>query len=124
MFRPIDELAAMVKSGEISALELVDTSLGRIDALNPTYNAFIDVFHDDARAQAKAVKSGDARPLAGVPVAIKNNRPIEGARLTFAADVMGDFRASHDAFLVRRLRDAGAIVVGTTNLPEFGILPT
>lgn len=124
MFRPIDELAAIVKSGEISALELVDTSLGRIDALNPTYNAFIDVFHDDARAKAKEVKNGDTRPLAGVPVAIKNNRPVEGARLTFAADVMGDYRASHDAFLVRRLRDAGAIVVGTTNLPEFGILPT
>jgi len=124
MFRPVDELAAMVKSGEISALELVDTSLARIDALNPTYNAFIDVFHEKARAAAAKVKSGDERPLAGVPVAIKNNRPVEGERLTFAADVMGDFRSNHDAFLVRRLRDAGAIVVGTTNLPEFGIQPT
>ena len=124
MFRPIDELAELVKSGEISALELVDSSLERIDALNPTYNAFIDVFHEKARADAAKVGSGDQRPLAGVPVAIKNNRPVEGERLTFAAEVMGDFRASHDAFLVRRLRDAGAIIVGTTNLPEFGILPT
>ncbi|MSX02666.1 MAG: amidase, partial [Actinobacteria bacterium] len=70
MFKPIDELAAMVRSGEISALELVDVSLSRIDELNPTYNAFIDVFHDQARAAAKEVASGDDRPLAGVPVAI------------------------------------------------------
>ena len=124
MFKPIDELAAMVRSGEISALELVDVSLSRIDELNPTYNAFIDVFHDQARAAAKEIASGDDRPLAGVPVAIKNNRPVEGARLTFAAEAMGDHRAAHDAYLVRRLRDAGAIVVGSTNLPEFGILPT
>ena len=124
MFRPIDQLAELVKNGEISALELVDTALERIDALNPTYNAFIDVFHEKARADAAKVGSGDQRPLAGVPVAIKNNRPVEGERLTFAAEVMGDFRASKDAFLVRRLRDAGAIIVGSTNLPEFGILPT
>ncbi len=124
MFRPIDELAAMVRSGELSASELVDVSLSRIDELNPTYNAFIEVFHERARADAAKIKSGDDRPLAGVPAAIKNNRPVKGARLTFASAAMGDFRADHDAFLVRRLRDAGAIVVGTTNLPEFGILPT
>ncbi len=124
MFRPVNELAAMVESGELSASELVDVSLSRIDELNPTYNAFIEVFDGRARADAAKIKSGDDRPLAGVPVAIKNNTPVEGGRLTFASAAIGDFRADADAFLVRRLRDAGAIVVGSTNLPEFGIQPT
>lgn len=124
MFRPATELAAMVRSGEITARELVEASLSRIDALNPTYNAFIDVFHDDALAAADTVKPGDDRPLAGVPIAIKNNRPLAGKRLTFASSLFGDFIAPVDAVFVERLRAAGAIVVGSTNLPEFGIVST
>ena len=89
MFRPAHELAGLVRAGQISARELVEGSLRRIDELNPTYNAFIDVFHDDALAAADAVAAGDDRPLAGVPIAIKNNRPLEGKRMTFASSLMG-----------------------------------
>ena len=78
MFRPATELAAIVRSGEITARELVEASLSRIDALNPSLNAFIDVFHDDALAAADAISAGDERPLAGVPIAIKNNRAGRG----------------------------------------------
>ncbi len=124
MFRPATELASMVRSGEITARELVEASLSRIDALNPTYNAFIDVFHDDALAAADAISPGDARLLAGVPIAIKNNRPVAGKRLTFASALFGDFIAPVDSVFVERLRAAGAIVVGSTNLPEFGIVST
>jgi amidase len=123
LFRPVDELAGLVRSGELSARELVQTSLDRIEELNPQLNAFVDVFAEDALAAADAVRPGDERPLAGVPVAIKNNRGVEGRRLTFAGDFLGDFIAPYDHNVTRRLRDAGAIVVGTTTLPEYGILP-
>src|SRR5215211_2362456 len=123
MFRPALELAGLVRRGEIAARELVETSLARIDALNPELNAFVDVFHDEALAAAAAVHTGDERPFAGVPVAIKNNRAVAGHRLTYGADFMGDWPAPYDHNVVRRLRAAGFIVVGTTTLPEWGILP-
>src|SRR3954452_11667630 len=123
LFRPALELAALVRSSELSARELVETSLERIDALNPELNAFVDVFHDEALAAAAAVHPGDERPFAGVPIAVKNNRPIEGRRLTYAADYMGDWPAPYDHNVVRRLRAAGFVIVGSTTLPEWGILP-
>jgi amidase len=123
LFRPASELAGLVHSGELSARELVQASLDRIDALNPELNAFVDVFHEDALATADRVGPGDQRPFAGVPIAIKNNRAIAGRRLTFAADFFGDWEAPYDHNVVRRLREAGFVVVGSTTLPEWGILP-
>jgi amidase len=124
LFRPVHELAAMVRSGELGARELVQASLDRIEALNPTINAFVDVFAEDALAEADAIKPGDPRPFAGVPIAIKNNRAVAGRRLTFAAELVGDFLAPYDHNVVARLKAAGFVVVGTTTLPEWGILPT
>src|SRR3954453_1831873 len=123
LFRPVTELAASVRSGEISATELVQASLDRIDELNPTLNAFVDVFHEEALATAAEVQPGDERPFAGVPIAIKNNTPMAGKRLTYCAELMGDFVAPLDDNVVRRLRNAGFVIVGTTTLPEFGIPP-
>ncbi len=123
MLRPVSELAALVRSGELTALELVEASLSRIDAMQPQVNAFVDVDHDGARAAAAAIEAGDARPFAGVPIAIKNNRAVRGLRLTSGAELMGDLRPRHDHNVTRRLRGAGFVVVGTTTLPEWGILP-
>jgi amidase len=123
LFRPALELAALVRSGELSARELVAASLARIDALNPELNAFVDVFHDEALAAAATVHPGDERPFAGVPIAVKNNRAIEGRRLTYGAGYMGDWPAPYDHNVVLRLRAAGFVVVGSTTLPEWGILP-
>src|ERR687890_2362813 len=123
MFRPALELAALVRSGELSARDLVAASLERIDALSPELNAFVDVFHDEALAAAAAIHPGDERPFAGVPIAVKNNRAIEGKRLTFCSDFAGDFVAPYDHNVVRRLRAAGFVIVGSTTLPEWGILP-
>ncbi len=123
LFRPVTELSASVKSGELSSRELVQTSLDRIDALNPQLNAFVDVFHEDALAEADAISKDDPRPFAGVPIAIKNNRPVAGRRLTLSANLMGDHVPSYDHNVVRRLKEAGFVIVGTTTLPEYGILP-
>jgi amidase len=123
LFRPASELADLVRAGEVSSRDLVQESLTRIDELDPELNAFVDVFADEALVAADGVAPGDERPFAGVPIAIKNNRPIEGKRLTYASDFMGDWKAPYDHNVVRRLRDAGFVIVGTTTLPEWGILP-
>src|SRR3954451_23139632 len=123
MFRPIDELAGLVGSGELSAGELVQASLDAIETHKPEINAFVDVFAEDALAEADAIGSDDGRPYAGVPIAIKNNRAVAGRRQTYCADFMGDYTPSYDHNVVRRLRDAGFVIVGTTTVPEWGILP-
>jgi amidase len=114
----------MVRRGELSAVELVETSLRRIDELEPTINAFTHVAHESALAAATAVAAGDPRPFAGVPIAIKDNRPVAGMPITLCSSLFDDVVPRHDAFFVRRLREAGFVIVGKTTLPEMGILPT
>ena len=124
MFEGAVELAARVRSGEISARELVQISLERIESLDPELNAFVQVDAEGALAAADLVRPGDERPFAGVPVAVKNNRPVKGMRLTYGCSLMADHIAEYDHNVTRRLRDAGFVIVGTTTLPEYGILPT
>ncbi len=123
MFRPATELAAMVRSGEVSSRELVQTSLDAIEELNGELNAFVHVDSEGALAAAGAVGQDDERPFAGVPIAIKDGAPAKGWPMTAGSDLFGDFVPQHDAFVVRRIREAGFVPVGKTNLPEFGILP-
>ena len=118
------ELAALVRDGELGARELVEASLRRIDELQPSLRAFTHVAHESALAAAGQVGPGDPRPFAGVPIAIKDNRAVAGMPLTFCSDLYGDYVPRREAFLVRRLRDAGFVIVGKTALPEMGILPT
>jgi amidase len=123
MFRSAIELAAMVRSGEISARELVEISLARIEELNPALNAFVDIDAERALTTAEGIQAGDPRPFAGVPVAIKNNRPVQGLRLTYGCALMEQNMCDYDHNVTRRLKDAGFVIVGTTTLPEYGILP-
>jgi amidase len=118
------ELAALVRSGELGATELVQASLRRIDALDPEINAFTHVAHEQALAAAAEIGPGDPRPFAGVPIAIKDNRAVAGMPITMCSDLFGDVIPRHDAFCVRRIREAGFVIVGKTTLPEMGILPT
>jgi amidase len=124
MFRSALELAAMVRSGELSARELVQFSLQRIEELNPRLNAFVQVDAERALAAAAEISPGDERPFAGVPIAIKNNRPVSGLRLTYGCSLMENYVADYDHNVTRRLKQAGFVIVGTTTLPEYGILPT
>ncbi len=121
--RPADELAALVRSGEVSAEELLEDCLQQVDRVEPQVNAFTLIDPDRAAEQARAIRPGDPRPFCGVPIAIKDNVAVAGWRLTFSSDLFGDYTPHHDAFLVRRLREAGFVLVGKTNMPEFGILP-
>ncbi len=124
MFSPASELAGMVRAGDLSARELVQISLDRIEELNPALNAFVEVDAERALASAAEIAPGDPRPFAGVPIAIKNNRPVQGLRLTYGCSLMADYVSDYDHNVTRRLREAGFVIVGTTTLPEYGILPT
>lgn len=123
LFKPATELATLIHTGQISSSELVAAALERIEALQPTLNAFAHIDAEGAMATAEAISADDPRPFAGVPIAIKDTAPVAGMPYTMGSDIFGDFVPGHDAFLVRRIRDAGFVIVGKTNMPEFGILP-
>lgn len=124
MLRSACELAALVRAGEVSPRELVCAALSAIERLEPQINAFTHVAADSALAAAEEIEPGDERPFAGVPIAIKDNRPVAGMPLTLCSDLYGDLISRRDAFLVRRLRAAGFVILGKTAMPEMGILPT
>ena len=116
--------AALVRAGEVTSRELVEASLAAIDRLNGELNAFVTLSAERALAEADAVRAGDERPLAGVPIAIKDILALtEGVRTTFGCGAVDDFVPPIDSATVRRLRGAGGIVVGKTSTPELGILP-
>jgi amidase len=124
MLKPVPELAALVRGGELAAREVVSAALARIADLDERVNAFVEVDGDRALEAADAIEPGDERPFAGVPIAIKSNVPVSGLCMNFGSKFLQGHRPGHSAYMVRRLRDAGFVVVGTTNMPEFGILPT
>src|SRR5918996_706834 len=123
-FKPAGDVAALVRGGEVAAREVVTAALERIEAINGRVNAFIEVDAERALAAADEIEPGDERPFAGVPVGVKANVPVAGLCMNFASRFLAGHRPDHSAYLVRRLREAGFVIVGTTNLPEFGILPT
>jgi amidase len=124
MFRPAVELAGMVRGGEVSSRELVEAAYEAIERRNGELNAFVTLCEERALDEADAVQPGDDRPLAGVPIAVKDLVALtEGIRTAMGMRAMGDWVPDVDSALVRRLRSAGAIIVGKTNTPELGILP-
>jgi amidase len=116
--------AEMVRKGEVSPTELVQLCLDRIARLDPELNAFRKVLAGRALLEAKQaearLKAGEERPLLGVPIAIKDESAVAGEVTTFGTDAFTE-PAKEDCEMVRRLREAGAIVVGLTLLPEMAI---
>jgi amidase len=122
LLRPATELADLVRTGAISAVELVQLAIDRIAAVDGRVNAFVDLWADEALAEAAAIRPGDPRPFAGVPTAMKNNRAVAGRRITYGASIADDV-ATVDHHVTARLRAAGFVLLGATNLPEFSITP-
>jgi amidase len=118
------EMARQIRGKKISPVELAEAHLAKIERLNPKLNAFVQVDADrvrrEARAAESAVMSGkNFGPLHGVPVSIKSSIEVAGMRCEAGTRLRSGFVASQDAPLVVRLRNAGAIVLGVTNTPEF-----
>src|SRR5947209_84553 len=122
--RAATELAGMLRAREISARELLDAHLDRIDRLNPSLNAVVTLDADGARAAADAADAAlaagaDVGPLHGLPVAHKDTHATGGMRTTWGSPLFASTVPARDELVVARLRAAGAIRVGKTNVPEF-----
>ncbi|PYY12808.1 MAG: amidase, partial [Acidobacteria bacterium] len=121
---PASRMAELVACRQVSPVELVEAHLERIGRLNPKLNAFIELRTDLARAEArsaeKAVQAGDALGrLHGIPVSIKSSIAVAGLKFECGSRTRAGLVAKKDAVLVQRLRRAGAIVLGNTNVPEM-----
>jgi len=122
----IQEVAKLVQTQKISPVDLVNACLKRIEDLNPNLNAFITILADDAQAQAQAaeaeIKAGEWRgPLHGIPVGIKDFYDTAGIKTTAAFEHFKDRVPAKDAVGVRKLREAGAILIGKTNMHQLGM---
>jgi amidase len=127
-FTAAGELVRLYRARRTSPLEVMQTLLARIDAVNPTVNAIVTLAREaalwEARRATAALRRGvSLPPLFGVPVAIKDVTPTAGIRTTHGSKLFEDHVPTEDALVVRRLRAAGAIVVGKTNTPEFAFGP-
>jgi aspartyl-tRNA(Asn)/glutamyl-tRNA(Gln) amidotransferase subunit A len=123
-FENLVSASQAVQKKEVSAVELTEACLARIERLNPTVNAFITVTAESAIEEAKTAEAEIARgewkgPLHGIPLAVKDLAETAGVRTTAASAVLEHYTPSEDAEVVRRLRKAGAILLGKLNLHEF-----
>ncbi|HVB32827.1 MAG TPA: amidase [Patescibacteria group bacterium] len=123
-YLPLERLAPLVAKGKISPVELVELAARRIERLNPALNAFlslsIEPALDQARRAEREIRNGGWRgPLHGIPVSIKDNIATRNVQTTAGSKIPGAFPAGEEAAVARRLRRAGAIVIGKTNLHEF-----
>lgn len=120
----IEGLSKLISSKELSPVDLVEATLDQIKSLNPKLNAFITVLEDSARADAKKAESqineGKYKgPLHGIPISLKDLIYVRGVRSTSGSKILADFVPEYDSTVVKKLRDAGAIIIGTNNTHEF-----
>jgi amidase len=122
---PAVELARLIRARELSAADLLSAVLARITEANPAVNAIVTLAADQAAAAAAALDAQAARgsfagPLHGLPIAVKDLAETAGIRTTFGSPLFADYVPDFDAPHVARLKQAGAVVIGKTNTPEFG----
>lgn len=119
-------LASMIARGDTSSREVVEAHLARIDAVNPRVNAIVEVRPDEVRraadeADARVRAGGPLGALHGVPVTVKSNIDVAGYATNEGSAALRDFMASEDAPVVERIREAGAVVLARTNMPDLGL---
>jgi aspartyl-tRNA(Asn)/glutamyl-tRNA(Gln) amidotransferase subunit A len=122
----LSEASVRIRTRAVTPTQLAEACLARLDVYNPKLNAFITVLREQARAQARELdaeqRSSKLRgPLHGIPIALKDNIDTAGIRTTAASSLYDDRVPDQDAEVARRLKDAGAILIGKTNLHEFAM---
>jgi len=122
-FAPALELAARVRAHEVSPVELTQLYLERIERLDPRLNAYVTVDADGALAVAREAEASPSdAPFRGVPISIKDLNETAGLRTTYSTKAYAQFVPNFDAAVVRRIREAGFVVLGKTNTPELGTI--
>ena len=119
---PAAEQARLVREKQVSPVELVDAALARIERIQPGFNPFALILADEARdaaRNAEKCRGGPSKPLLGVPVAFKDFTPTKGHRTTRGSRAFEHWIADRDPAIVRRFKEAGAVIVGKTTTPEF-----
>ena len=120
-FLPATEQARLVRAREVSSGELVQLYLERIERIDPELNAFVTVCAEEALASARVADESAAQsPFHGVPVAVKDLTATAGVRTTYSCRGFAENVPDFDTAIVRRIRDAGFVLLGKTNTPEFG----
>ncbi len=125
-FKDAAELARMIRDRDVSATEVMSAFLSRIEQINPKVNAICSFIGEEAalnaakEADEKLAKGEQVGPLHGLPHAVKDLALTAGIRTTFGSPIYKDFIPGEDALFVERLKQAGAIIIGKTNTPEFG----
>ncbi len=121
--RSATELARLVRSREVSPVEVIEACLARVERYNPAVNAVVTLnpraLDDAGDLELRLVRGEEVGLLAGLPVGIKDVTPVAGLRTTYGSALYRDHIPAEDALVVRRLRDAGAVILGKTNCPEF-----
>ena len=121
----IEDARHKLRSGELTVGGLVADCMLRIQEQDPEIHAFLDVYKDARKeAEEKDAILRDApqeSPLFGIPIALKDNILVRGKRATAGSKILEEYTASFDATVVRKLKDAGAIIIGKTNLDEFAM---
>ena len=120
---PAADLRRLIVTRAVSAVQVVEACLERVEALNPTLNAVVTLnphaLEDAVKLDARLAKGEEPGPLFGLPVGIKDVTPVAGLRTTYGSPIYADNVPKEDALVVRRLRHAGAVILGKTNCPEF-----
>ncbi|MBF0422963.1 MAG: Asp-tRNA(Asn)/Glu-tRNA(Gln) amidotransferase subunit GatA [Magnetococcales bacterium] len=115
----------LLRTRQISAVELTQAFLERIDRINPVINAYITVDHDGAleaaRAADRCLRAGNATPLTGIPIGVKDLFCTENVRTTCGSRMLANFRPPYESTVTRRLKEAGAVILGKTNMDEFAM---
>src|SRR5215471_12148091 len=115
--------AELVRHKQVTPLELVDAAIARIEILNPSFNAVVTPMFEIARDTARGTLPDG--PFRGVPFLLKDLiASYAGVRMTSGSAALSEFVPDHDSELVIRLKRAGLVILGKTNTPEFGIVPT
>ncbi|MCI0440134.1 MAG: amidase, partial [Chloroflexi bacterium] len=128
-FAPASELVELIANKKVSPVEVTQLYFSRIERLDSKLNAYLTLTHDEAMRSARAaeqavMRGGALGPLHGVPVSIKDLEFTKGVRTTSGSLVYKDRIPDEDSIVVERVKKAGAVILGKTNTPEFGLRGT